>query len=101
VSAATGDGNARKDTTMTMAAKPRKALLSLISLFLLFIVTINLSSPALSIKQKPTFMGRFHYWLGTSQVAKLRPVLHRLPFDVLIGSMVYCELSFILYLAEA
>jgi len=28
-------------------------------------------------------MGRFHYWLGTSQVTKFRPVLHRPPFNVL------------------
>jgi hypothetical protein len=46
-------------------------------------------------------MGRFHYWLGTGQVANLQPVLHRPPFDVLIGSLVCCELSFILYLVEA
>jgi hypothetical protein len=24
-------------------------------------------------------MGRFHYWLGTGQVTRLRPVLHRPP----------------------
>jgi hypothetical protein len=37
-------------------------------------------------------MGRFHYWLGTSQVTKLRLVLHRLP-----NSIFY--LSFTLYFA--
>jgi len=30
-------------------------------------------------------MGRFHYWLGTSQVTKFRPVLHRPPFNVFVG----------------
>jgi hypothetical protein len=32
-------------------------------------------------------MGRFHYWLGTGQVAKFRPVLHRPPFDIIVGLM--------------
>jgi hypothetical protein len=27
-------------------------------------------------------MGRFHYWLGTSQVTKFRLVLHRPPFNI-------------------
>jgi hypothetical protein len=30
-------------------------------------------------------MGRFHYWLGTGQVTKFRPVLHRPPFDIIAG----------------
>jgi hypothetical protein len=30
-------------------------------------------------------MGRFHYWLGTSQVTKLRLVLHRPPFNITMG----------------
>jgi hypothetical protein len=41
VSAATGAGDARKDTARDMAIKPRKTLLSFISLFLLFIVIIE------------------------------------------------------------
>jgi site-specific recombinase len=33
-------------------------------------------------------MGRFHYWLGTSQVTKFGLVLHRPPFDIFMGSHV-------------
>ena len=29
-------------------------------------------------------MGRFHYWLGTSQVTKFELVFHRLPFFLFI-----------------
>ena len=32
--------------------------------------------------KKPTSMGRFHYWLGTSQVTKFGLVLHRPPFNI-------------------
>jgi hypothetical protein len=38
--------------------------------------------------KKPTAMGRFHYWLGTSQVTKFGLVLHRSPFDIFFASHV-------------
>jgi hypothetical protein len=36
---------------------------------------------AQSKKKTDPQKGRFHYWLGTGQVAKLRPVLHRAPIN--------------------
>jgi hypothetical protein len=39
----------------------------------------------LFLNEKPTSMGRFHYWLGTSQVTKFGLVLHRPPFDISFG----------------
>lgn len=30
-------------------------------------------------------MGRFHYWLDTSQVTKFGLVRHRPPFDIIFG----------------
>jgi hypothetical protein len=33
-------------------------------------------------------MGRFHYWLGTSQVTKFGPVLHRPPFVICPGPII-------------
>jgi len=45
-------------------------------------------------------MGRFHYWLGTGQVTKFRPMLHRPPFDVLVGWHVGMIFVHILFAAE-
>jgi hypothetical protein len=39
-----------------------------------------LSASAPSVKnKKPTFSGRFHYWLSTNEVTKVQLVLHRPP----------------------
>jgi hypothetical protein len=38
--------------------------------------------------KKPTAMGRFHYWLSTSQVTKFGPVLHRPPFVICLGLII-------------